>query len=192
MIKTIKTENITAFRFFGTPCSCDVVIVEPQDRGSRARDGGPRRTSSNVRHPRPTPNQGPPQIQLLALPQLDSIQRILRILDVRLQHVQNDVKNDDREKQDIDHIRRLMSENQSALASLVTTLASIQEEVRTVRVLFSKQQANTFQISPPGGATMSISKPRQQLVAQKPAETNKDMKSPQTRPKPFLRMNSRV
>jgi len=111
---------------------------------------------------------------------------------VRLQHVQNDVKNDDREKQDIDHIRRLMSENQLALTSLVTTLASIQEEVRTVRVLFSKQQANTFQISAPG-AGMSIAKPRQQLnVAQKPVESSKELKSPQTQRKPILRMNSRL
>lgn len=112
---------------------------------------------------------------------------------MRLQHVQNDVKNDDREKQDIDHIRRLMSENQLALTSLVTTLASIQEEVRTVRVLFSKQQANTFQISAPGGG-MSIAKPsRQQLsVAQKPVESSKDLKSPQTQRKPILRMNSRL
>jgi len=131
-------------------------------------------------------NQGPPQIQLLALPQLDSIQRTLKIFDVRLQHVQNNVKNDDKEKQDIDHIRRLMSENQLALTSLVTTLASIQEEVRTVRVLFSKQQANTFQITPP--TAVSIVKPKQQLqVAQKP-----DVKSPQMKPKPFVRMNSRV
>ena len=66
-------------------------------------------------------SQGPPQIQLLALPQLDSIQRTLKILDVRLQHVQNNVNNDNKERQDIDHIRRLMSENQLALTSLVTT-----------------------------------------------------------------------
>jgi len=170
------------------------VIVEPHDSRGRTRERGIRRNSTS-RRPRPAPNQGPPQIQLLALPQLDSIQRILRILDVRLQHVQNDVKNDDREKQDIDHIRRLMSENQLALTSLVTTLASIQEEVRTVRVLFSKQQANTFQIAPPGGA-VSVAKPRQQqltVTAQKPAETSREyLKSPLPRPKPILRMNSRV
>ena len=32
------------------------------------------------------------QIQLLSIPQLDAIQRTLRILDVRLQHVQNNAK----------------------------------------------------------------------------------------------------
>ena len=184
-----------------------LMIVERRD----VEDGRTERHSNVHRRSRPAQNQGPPQIQLLALPQLDSIQRTLKILDVRLQHVHNSVKNDDQEKQDIDHIRRLMHENQLALASLVTTLASIQhenqlalaslvttlastqEEVRTVRVLFSKQQANTFKISPPGGAAgVSIVKPKQQLTVQKPSESNKDAKSPQVRPKPFLRMNSRV
>jgi len=164
--------------------SSDVTTVDPQGNRGRARERAQRRA--------PAPSQGPPQIQLLALPQLDSIQRTLKILDVRLQHVQNNVNNDNKERQDIDHIRRLMSENQLALTSLVTTLAAIQEEVRTVRVLFSKQQANTFQISAP---SVSIVKPKQQqLAAQRPTESSKEAKSPQTKPKPkpFVRMNSRV
>jgi len=170
------------------------VIAEPQKSGGVTRQRSIRRSSS-FRRPRPAPNQGPPQIQLLALPQLDSIQRTLKILDVRLQHVQNNAKNDDKEKQDIDHIRRLMSENQLALASLVTTLASIQEEVRTLRVLFSKQQANTFKIASPAGASAAVSivKPKQQLAVQKPAESSKEVKSPQIQTrKQFLRMNSRL
>ena len=88
-------------------------------RGTRDRGVGSRRAGGGpVNAPL---SQGPPQIQLLALPQLDSIQRTLKILDVRLQHVQNNVNNDNKERQDIDHIRRLMSENQLALTSLVTT-----------------------------------------------------------------------
>jgi len=165
-----------------------ILIVESRGGGVRTR------RSSTLRRPQPPPNQGPPQIQLLALPQLDSIQRTLKILDVRLQHVHNSVKNDDKERQDIDHIRRLMSENQLCLASLVTTLASIQEEVRTLRVLFNKQQENTFKIAPAGGA-VSIVKPRQQLstTLQAPVELKDSLlKSPQTRPKQFVRMNSRV
>ena len=128
----------------------------------------------------------------------------VKILDVRLQHVQNNVNNDNKERQDIDHIRRLMSENQLALTSLVTTLGAIQEEVRTVRVLFNKQQENTFKIAPP--TAVSIVRPpkqqqQQQLgAAQKslaPAadsSASKDVRSPQTKPKPkpFVRMNSRV
>ena len=127
----------------------------------------------------------------------------VKILDVRLQHVQNNVNNDNKERQDIDHIRRLMSENQLALTSLVTTLGAIQEEVRTVRVLFNKHQENTFKIAPP--TAVSIVRPpkqqQQQLgAAQKslaPAadsSASKDVRSPQTKPKPkpFVRMNSRV
>ena len=57
-----------------------------QRRGARAPAGGPGQAA------------GPPQIQLLALPQLDSIQRTLKILDVRLQHVQNNVNNDNKER----------------------------------------------------------------------------------------------
>lgn len=118
--------------------------------------------------------------------------------------MQNNVNNDNKERQDIDHIRRLMSENQLALTSLVTTLGAIQEEVRTVRVLFNKQQENTFKIAPP--TAVSIVRPpkqqqQQQLgAAQKslaPAadsSASKDVRSPQTKPKPkpFVRMNSRV
>jgi len=81
----------------------------------------------------------------------------------------------------------------------VTTLAAIQEEVRTVRVLFNKQQSNTFQISAPSAASAAVSivkPPKQQLSVQKPSagDVNRDAKSPLTKPKPkpFVRMNSRV
>ena len=185
-------------------------VADGAAAGDRSKDRRLRR-GSTFRRPRPAPGQGgPPQIQLLALPQLDSIQRTLKILDVRLQYVQNNAKNDDKQKQDVEHIRRLMSENQLALASLVTTMASVQEEVRTMRVLFSKQHSNTFQITAPGAAASAVSivKPRQQLsgasaagagaAAQKPAsgasEASKDVKAPQAKPKPkpFVRMNSRI
>ena len=95
-----------------------------------------------------------------------------------------------------------MSENQLALTSLVTTLGAIQEEVRTVRVLFSKQQANTFQIAPPTAAVSIIKPARQQQpqqqqlqvpATQKPASqaadsaaaTGKDARSPKPKQKPL-------
>jgi len=175
-------------------------VVDARASRGNTRERGHQRRGTRA----PAAPQGPPQIQLLALPQLDSIQRTLKILDVRLQHVQNNVNNDNKERQDIDHIRRLMSENQLALTSLVTTLGAIQEEVRTVRVLFNKHQENTFKIAPP--TAVSIVRPpkqqqQQQLGAaqksQAPAadsSASKDVKSPQTKPKPkpFVRMNSRV
>src|SRR6218665_2697673 len=89
------------------------------------------------------------QIQLLSIPQLDAIQRTLRILDVRLQHVQSNAKDDDRARQDIDHIRRLMSENQNALSTVVTVLSSIQEEARRLSITVHKNQMTTIQLQPP-------------------------------------------
>jgi len=95
--------------------------------------GGPLRRRISVRTNRSRHQSGmqggQPAVQLLSIPQLDAIQRILRILDVRLQHVQSNVKDDVRMRTDVDHIRRLMSENQNALSTVVTVLSSIQEEV---------------------------------------------------------------
>ena len=150
----------------------------------RERSGGRRMSMSIPRRPQA------PQIQLISLPQLDSIQRTLRILDCRLQYVQQNVKNDDKEKKDLDHIRRLMSENQMALVSLVTTLASIQEEVRTLRVLFNKQQSNTFQIQAPGMASTAGNTGGVSMIY-RPKQKEHDRESISKAP-PVTRMNSRV
>lgn len=79
---------------------------------------------------------GPAQIQLLSIPQLDIIQRTLKILDVRLQHVQTNVKSEEKTRQDIQHIRTVMSENQKALATVVSVLGSLQDEV--INVVFTR------------------------------------------------------
>jgi hypothetical protein len=79
-------------------------------------------------------------VQLVSLPQLDSIQRTLRILDVRLQHVQSNARDDAGRRSDIEHIRRLMTENQNALSTVVTVLSSIQEEVRRISISVHHQQ----------------------------------------------------
>jgi len=92
---------------------------------------------------------GTAHVQLLSVPQLDSIQRTLRILDVRLQHVQSNVKDDVRLRSDIDHVRRLMNENQNALTTIVTVLSSIQEEVRRLSVHAHQQRSTILQIHPP-------------------------------------------
>ena len=98
---------------------------------------------------RPSVGTGAAQVQLLSIPQLDAIQRSLKLLDVRLQHVQSTAKDDEKSKDDIDHIRRVMSENQKALSTVVTVLSSIQEEVRALSINVHKQQANTLSIQPP-------------------------------------------
>jgi len=79
------------------------------------------------------------------------IQRTLKILDVRLQHVQSNCKSEEQtrediqhirtqsstseqsdEREDIQHIRTVMSENHKALSSVVSVLSSLQDEVSTV------------------------------------------------------------
>jgi len=55
-----------------------------------AVDGGGTTTHSSSR----CSTVGNAHVQLLSVPQLDNIQRTLRILDVRLQHVQSNVKDD--------------------------------------------------------------------------------------------------
>ena len=98
---------------------------------------------------RPSVGQGNAQVQLLSIPQLDAIQRSLKLLDVRLQHIQTNAKVEEKTRDDIDHIRRLMSENQKALSTVVTVLGGIQEEVRTLSITVHKQQQNTLTLQPP-------------------------------------------
>ena len=102
-----------------------------------------------ARNRRPSVGQNQPQVQLLSIPQLDAIQRSLKLLDVRLQHVQSNAKEDEKSKDDIEHIRRVMSENQKALSTVVTVLASIQEEVRSLSITIHHKEKNTFQIQAP-------------------------------------------
>ena len=71
----------------------------------------------------------PANIQLLSIPQLDVIQRTLKILDVRLQHVQSNCKSEEQTREDIRHIRKVMSENHKALSTVVSVLGSLQDEV---------------------------------------------------------------
>ena len=47
-------------------------------------------------------------------------------------------------KDDIDHMRTIMSENQKALCSVVTALSSIQEEIRNVNITV-KQHLSIYQ-----------------------------------------------
>ena len=73
----------------------------------------------------------------------------MKLLDVRLQHIQTKAKDDEKTKDDIEHIRRVMSENQKALGTVVTVLSSIQEEVRALSITVHKQQQNTFTLQAP-------------------------------------------
>lgn len=49
-------------------------------------------------------------------------------------------------RDDIQHIRMVMSENQKALTSIVTVLSSLQEEVRALSISVHKQQQQRLEI----------------------------------------------
>ena len=104
------------------------------------------------------------QVQLLTIPQLDVIQRALKILDVRLQHIQTHAKNEDNKRQDIQHIRTVMCENQKALTTIVTVLTSIQEEITSLASAIKRQQANTFHIQVPHSARQKSIDSRQDIT----------------------------
>ena len=119
--------------------------IRPGSSGGLGGGGGVR----PMRGRRPSFTGGAPQVQLLSIPQLDAIQRSLKLLDVRLQHIQSNAKDDEKTKDDIEHIRRVMSENQKALSTVVTVLASIQEEVRSLSITIHNRQKSTLQIAAP-------------------------------------------
>lgn len=71
----------------------------------------------------------PHQIQLISLPQLDVVQRSLKVLDVRVQRLHNLATEEERLRQDTEHVLQVISENQKALLNIALVLASVQDEV---------------------------------------------------------------
>lgn len=99
-----------------------------------------RRPSASALSGVPGGISSPAHVQLLSLPQLDAVQRTLRLLDVRMQHVQTSARHDEKMRDDVEHVRRVMSENQKALNTIVTVLSAIQEEVRVLSISVYRQQ----------------------------------------------------
>lgn len=65
----------------------------------------------------------------LAIPQLDAIQRQQKLLDVRLQHLQASSKENNRIIDDVDFLRRVMTENQKAMFNIIHALSNMQSEI---------------------------------------------------------------
>ncbi|ESO05324.1 hypothetical protein HELRODRAFT_191443 [Helobdella robusta] len=68
-------------------------------------------------------------VQLVTLPQLDSVQKILKNLDVRFQRLHERAKNEQRTRQDIKHILTVILENQKAVRSYNIVLPSFKREI---------------------------------------------------------------
>ena len=65
----------------------------------------------------------------LAIPQLDAIQRSQKLLDVRLQHLQQSSKENNRIIDDVEFLRRVMTENQKAMFNIIHALGNMQSEI---------------------------------------------------------------
>ena len=89
------------------------------------------------------------QVQLISLPQLDLVQRSLKVLDVRVQRLHSFAAEEEKLRRDIEHVLMVISENHKALASVVLVLMSLQEEVRSLAVSVHRHQATNFVIQPP-------------------------------------------
>ncbi|XP_060584215.1 short transient receptor potential channel 7-like isoform X6 [Ruditapes philippinarum] len=95
------------------------------NRGSsmRKRKGGGRGQGRKISH-------GATQIATtLAIPQLDAIQRQQKLLDVRLQHLQASSKENNRIIDDVEFLRRVMTENQKAMFNIIHALSNMQTEI---------------------------------------------------------------
>jgi len=89
-------------------------------------------------------------IHLMSIPQIDAIQRTLRLMDVRLQHIQTGVGGNEDEAQmraDVDRMHTLTATNQNALESIVTVLSAIQEEVRRLSIIVHQQRRISLQLT---------------------------------------------
>lgn len=95
------------------------------------------------------PASGASGIHLLSIPQIDAIQRTLRLMDVRLQHIQAGVGGSEDEakmRDDVDRMHFLTVVNQNALESIVTVLSAIQEEVRCLSISVHQQRRTSLQM----------------------------------------------
>lgn len=89
----------------------------------RKRKGGGRGQNRKISH-------GATQIATtLAIPQLDAIQRQQKLLDVRLQHLQASSKENNRIIDDVEFLRRVMTENQKAMFNIIHALGNMQSEI---------------------------------------------------------------
>ncbi|XP_025087997.1 short transient receptor potential channel 3-like isoform X2 [Pomacea canaliculata] len=115
---------------YATPPIAEEEEEPPPERklGTRGSFKGKRKNTSR-QHPRRTSAGSVPLATTLAIPQLDAIQRSQKLLDVRLQHLQANSRENNRMMDDVEFIRRLMTENQKALCNVVQALANIQGEI---------------------------------------------------------------
>lgn len=133
--------------------------LSTKQRNTNGTAGGARRqpgaSAKNAPSAAAAVTNSPCPIQLISLPQLDQIQRALKVLDVRLLHLNTLATEEDRVRQDIEHVLRVISENQKALVSVIKVLVSLQEEVHSLSATMHRHQQTNFQVLPPANRKKS-------------------------------------
>ncbi|KAH3872990.1 hypothetical protein DPMN_036214 [Dreissena polymorpha] len=104
----------------------------------------------------------------LAIPQLDAIQRQQKLLDVRLQHLQASSKENNRIIDDVDFLRRVMTENQKAMFNIIHALSNMQSEIGSLVKCLSPQAPTPPPISNAHSAPNSG--PRQSTGRKRPSQ----------------------
>lgn len=129
--------------------------LSTKQRNANSTAGARRQPPSAKNAPSGAVTNTPCPVQLISLPQLDQIQRALKVLDVRLLHLNTLATEEDRVRQDIEHVLRVISENQKALVSVIKVLVSLQEEVHSLSATMHRHQQTNFQVLPPANRKKS-------------------------------------
>ncbi|KAL3877271.1 hypothetical protein ACJMK2_035003 [Sinanodonta woodiana] len=104
---------------------------------------------------------GSPQVATsLMIPQLDGILRSQKLLDVRLQHLQASCKETNRIIDDVEFLRRVMTENQKAMFNIISALGNIQSEI----VNLARCLASSFISSQPNAHVQANAHPQANSV----------------------------
>lgn len=102
--------------------------THPINKNLRSGVGSKRKLCGRSNMRRVSSSVAPPPTTLV-IPQLDAIQRSQKLLDVRLQHLQANSKENNRIIDDIEFLRRVMTENQKALFNIIHALGNMQGEI---------------------------------------------------------------
>ncbi|CAG2234853.1 Transient receptor potential-gamma protein [Mytilus edulis] len=113
------------------PYATPPIHEEEDEISCNQRSGKPglKRKTTARQQTRRVSNSVPSGPTTLVIPQLDAIQRSQKLLDVRLQHLQASSKENNRIIDDVEFLRKVMTENQKALYNIIQALGNMQGEI---------------------------------------------------------------
>ena len=94
--------------------------------------GGDKMLLSAPPPPSPSPNSCNNAVQLISLPQLDAVQRSMKLLDTRLQYLHRVTSDNEKLRHDLTHVVGVVGQNRLAMDSITAVLGSLQDEVHSL------------------------------------------------------------